>query len=222
MQSDWDWSEIEKVVYINLAQRKDREEALLNNLRAIQIPQDKIVRFNAIKEQQGALGCCKSHLAVLKFAQQFGWRNVLILEDDMLFDVTPENAKHVSEFLHKLQQYAWDVAMLSGLYSIINKIDLPLHKLTFAQCSNSYIVNQHYYATLIATFEENIREYQLAEKRIPLDEKWLPLQQRDNWMAIYPCAGIQADGYSDIKHCNVKLESTFRLSKSILAKYGSD
>ena len=218
----WDWSSIDKLVYINLEQRKDRAEMCLANLNAIQFPEDKIVRFKAIKEPKGALGCSKSHLAVLKSAQQFGWGNVLILEDDMLFDVTEENAKHVADFITKLKQYPWDVALFSGHYSIINIIDAPLYKLSFAQCTNSYLVNKHYFSKLIATITENVSELENRNNYIPLDEKWLPLQKCDNWMAIYPCAGIQAEGYSDIEHRHVKREPMFRFDKQELAKYGSD
>lgn len=218
----WDWSWIDKLVYINLDQGKDRAEMCLANLNAVQFPADKIVRFSAIKDPKGALGCSKSHLAVLRSAQKFGWCNVLILEDDMIFDANEDNAKHVADFMVELQQHPWDVALLSGYYSIINIIETPLYKLSFAQCSNSYLVNKHYYSTLIETITENVSELELGDIYIPLDEKWLPLQRRDNWMAIYPCAGIQAEGYSDIERRHVKRESIFRLDKDTLTKYGSD
>ena len=74
---------IEKVVYINLERRADRKVQVESEL-SIFLP-EKIVRFAAIEDNPGCIGCSKSHVAVLKMAIQHQWRNVLIVEDDLLF-----------------------------------------------------------------------------------------------------------------------------------------
>lgn len=46
-------------------------------------PMHKVIRFDAIKDVEGYIGCTKSHIAVLKMAIEHKWPNVLIVEDDM-------------------------------------------------------------------------------------------------------------------------------------------
>ena len=54
--------------YINLKHRKDRKEETVNELKSFGI--NNPIRFNAIKDENGAIGCSKSHLEVLKIARK--------------------------------------------------------------------------------------------------------------------------------------------------------
>ena len=76
---------VDKIVYINLAQRKDRDQHIRAQLKQVGIPDNKIVRFDAIKHDRGQIGCTLSHIAVLKMAIREGWSNMLVLEDDALW-----------------------------------------------------------------------------------------------------------------------------------------
>ncbi len=72
-----DWEFVDKIIYINLEERKEQIEEELNFL-----PKDKIIRFDGIKDKYGYKGCCESHIACLNLAINNNWKNVLILEDD--------------------------------------------------------------------------------------------------------------------------------------------
>ena len=71
-------------MYINLLNRTDRKEHVINELKKIGI-NDNVERFNAIKLENGALGCSMSHLKCLEIAKQNDWESVLIIEDDIKF-----------------------------------------------------------------------------------------------------------------------------------------
>ncbi len=76
---------ISKIVYINLDHRTDRNMEMLEQFEKLKIPKDKILRFSAIKHDNGSIGCTQSHIAVLEMAIREKWENVLILEDDFNF-----------------------------------------------------------------------------------------------------------------------------------------
>lgn len=59
------------MVYINLAHRTDRKAELEKEIEII--PTEKVLRFNAIADSNGAFGCTKSHNALLDLAIEHGW-----------------------------------------------------------------------------------------------------------------------------------------------------
>ena len=76
-------SDIQNVLYINLESRSDRKEHVENQLAIIGL--QNFNRFNAIKLENGALGCSMSHLKCLQTAKTNNWDHVLICEDDIQF-----------------------------------------------------------------------------------------------------------------------------------------
>jgi len=73
---------IDAILYINLEHRKDRNEHILNEIHKICTDNSKIHRIDAIKNDNGALGCGLSHIKALEYAVKNEWKTVLILEDD--------------------------------------------------------------------------------------------------------------------------------------------
>jgi glycosyl transferase family 25 len=76
------WEFIDKVIYINLDHREDRRKIMDTFFEKGNIPTEKIVRFSAIRAKKG-VGCLRSHAGALSMAKENGWKNVLILEDDL-------------------------------------------------------------------------------------------------------------------------------------------
>jgi hypothetical protein len=68
------WDFIEKLIYINLEERKDRRDTIEEVLKVI--PSKKIIRFNAIKEKNGHIGASKSHIECIKMAIKNNWHGV--------------------------------------------------------------------------------------------------------------------------------------------------
>ncbi|VDY33001.1 Glycosyltransferase family 25 (LPS biosynthesis protein) [Morganella morganii] len=76
---------IEKVIYINLESRPDRKDDILEALKNIEIPYQKIIRFDAVEKKPGFLGYALSHAAVMKMIAENDWGPVLVVEDDCNF-----------------------------------------------------------------------------------------------------------------------------------------
>ena len=75
---------IGKIYYINLDRRTDRREQMETELTRMGLTGE---RYSAIEANPSIIGCCQSHLNVLKKAKDEGLANVLILEDDFIFIV---------------------------------------------------------------------------------------------------------------------------------------
>ena len=191
------WEFIDKVIYINLDHREDRREIMSKFFEKGQIPLDKVVRFSAIKHKRGGLGCLQSHTEVLRIAKKEGWKNVLILEDDLEWTDEFEQGYKKLEELVKLPK--WDVIMIVGAYL---KYDFPR---IFKSCNaGGYLVNSEFYDTLLKNREDAIKHsiiglgFNFHNTRTNADVYWCKLMPISNWYGIYPCICRQVDGYSDI------------------------
>ncbi len=197
---------IEKIIYINLERRKDRREEIENEFRRMEIPEDKIVRFEAIPHSYGLVGCGQSHRRVLEIAKENGWKNILILEDDFDFVVSKEELiESFQYFFEKMENQTWDVLMISynlfhpEHYIIDFNNDEKIGKIGFAQTASGYLVNQHYYDTLINNISEG--NFLLEQTRYHWlyanDVYWKKTQEKDNWFYLKKRLGIQRKSFSD-------------------------
>jgi len=188
---------VDKVVYINLEERTDRKESITEQLKYF--PQDKVVRFNAIKEKPGYVGCSKSHIGALEMAINNNWKNVLIVEDDMIW----KDFNKGYSTLKTLASKPYDVIVLGAPSPDYDKTTL---KLNDGQTCTAYLVNNHYYETLLRNFKESL--FHLIEKDIyheyAIDQWWKKLQKKDNWYIVKPDLCIQKDDYSNIQNGNIK------------------
>jgi GR25 family glycosyltransferase involved in LPS biosynthesis len=194
---------VDAVVYINLERRKDRRAEIELEMARVKVPKAKIHRFPAIEHVSPMVGCNMSHLAVLKMAQERGWRNVAVFEDD--FDWVRNRGlvwKHMARFavLHGPARY--DVAMLtSGGIQFALPCDDIVTYANRAPNAAGYIVAAHYYATLIACWEDATEKLKRTG-RVDLyisDQAWQQLQQNTNgWLAFTPMLGYQRPSISDL------------------------
>jgi len=185
---------IEHVVYINLEHRKDRREHIEKLLAPFG---EKVHRLNAVYEpQRGHLGCSKSHAAAMELAIQSGWKNVLIVEDDAVWNKFETGTL----LLEKLASQEFDVIMLGGTAV---EYYPDTYKLIRCACSTAYLVNQHYYSTLLSAFNKSISMLETSyTPRIggALDSVWNYNQRNDNWYIVIPCLMTQLTGYSDTEY----------------------
>jgi len=184
---------IEKVIYINLDHRTDRRKEIEDVL--CEIPSEKIVRFNAIKHERGNIGCTMSHIAVLEMAIENNWKNYLVVEDDAVWS---SNFQKSYELLLQLVEKPHDVIQLGSTYT---QYDKETYKCTKAWTTTAYIVQSHYYSTLLENFKEGLQK--LIETGIgphyAIDVYMGQLQRKDSWYVVVPSLMIQRPGYSDIE-----------------------
>ncbi|MGE9551486.1 glycosyltransferase family 25 protein [Erwinia amylovora] len=222
MNTKLDLSIIEKVVYINLKKRSDRNESILNQLRAVDVSYDKIVRFEAIESSPGYIGCAKSHQAALTLAFNENWENVLIIEDDTAFNLDEESICRANNFLNMLKTTVWDVAMLAANYYKVDTFNYSnsFLKVNMAHCASAYIVNKKYYEILLDNFNASVKKLEEGQPPVScaIDAHWFSLMRRDKWFGIHPCLCFQSAGNSDIQNCYCNFEHLFHKPLETIAE----
>lgn len=214
VQNSSDLFFVEKILFINLNERKDRLKQIQEELAFI--PEDKIIRFEAIKNANGNLGCTKSHIACLNLAIKNNWKNVLILEDDAKWN-NYDKSSIVFENIYR-EHPDFDVITLGNVGASFDK---KTYKLYSGQTTTAYFVNGHYYETLRDKFMEGERELEKITKdttneqkvRIEnsnaVDQIWKQLQSKDNWYIVNPALMIQRPSNSSILGGFVDYKSYF-------------
>ena len=196
---------IEKVIYINLEKRTDRKESIEKEL-LLYFPPEKIIRFNAISENPGYIGCSKSHIGAIKLAIKNNWNNCLIVEDDMIWNDFDKGYS----ILTQLIKNKFDIILFGATYFSFNPKTL---RLNYGRSRTAYLISQHYYKVLLKNFEEGLNE--LITKKIYSsyggDVYWRKLQEKDNWFIVSPALSIQKNDYSDIQNRNVDYKSKFNI-----------
>lgn len=196
-------NDIKNIFYINLEHRKDRKEHIEAQLTSVGFK--NFERFNAIKHDNGAIGCSMSHLKCLKLAKERKYDHILICEDDTIFLNSDKFINNINSFFSK--KYKWDVLLLSGNNLPPYKyIDETCIKVGHCQCATCYIVKEEYYDILINNFETgliNFQKYPEKHHIYAVDMYWILLQKKHNWLLLTPLTVVQREDYSDIQKTNV-------------------
>lgn len=192
--------DIKHIFYINLEHRVDRRQHVEEELTKIGL-QD-YTRFNAIKMENGALGCSMSHLKCLQMAKENGWPHVLIVEDDILFLEKDVFINQINNFF-KNHVDDWDTLLISGNnIPPYERLDDTCVKVTTCQTTTGYLVKSYYYDKLIQNIKMGIvyltRRPQ-QDHLYAIDKFWFTLQRADNWLLLTPLTVVQREDYSDIQ-----------------------
>ena len=194
-------TDIKNIVYINLEHRTDRKAHIESQLKMMNF--NTFDRFNAIKLSNGRVGCSMSHLRCLQLAKDRNYDHLLICEDDTTFLNPTLFTTQLNSFFHTKRVAHWDVILFAGNnappYKIIDDTCIQVSR---CQTTTCYLVNGHYFDTLIENIKEGIK-YLLQEPNnhlhYAIDKYWLKLQQKHNWFLIIPPTSIQREDYSDIE-----------------------
>ena len=196
------FNDIKHAFYINLKTRPDRKQHMEQELLKVGL---SAVRFEAIVNQNGAIGCSLSHLKLLQNALNNNLEHILIMEDDILF-LEPELFKLQFNNFIKTHQNNWDVILFSGNnIPPYKKIDNTCIKVSRCQTTTGYLVNGHYIKTLAENVKMGVTN--LIHKpnehiKYAIDKFWFNLQIIGKWYLITPLTVIQKEGYSDIEKKN--------------------
>ncbi len=203
---------IDKIIYINLDHRTDRRKEIEEEFEKYNFPLDKIIRFSAYRDQNGALGCTRSHYNVIKFAREQNYKNVLILEDDFQMVVSKEELDKSLNYFFNLQfEKPWDVLMLAynigEPHSVVEnyKDDKVIGRVRFAQSASAYLVNGSYLETLEKHMGEGLHLFEQtgAFYIFMNDVYWQHLQRRDEWFYFLNRISIQRESFSDLNNQKV-------------------
>jgi len=191
-------SDIKHAFYINLDSRPDRKQHLEKQMNIIGINAE---RFKAIKLPNGAVGCSMSHLKLLETAKANNWPHILIVEDDILFTNPPLFIQQLNTFLANHKDF--DVVLISGNnVPPFKEIDSTCVQVSQCQTTTGYLVQNHYYDTLIHNYREGIHKLVKEphnHKIYAIDKYWFTLQKVDKWYLIIPLTVTQREDYSDIE-----------------------
>ena len=199
---------IDKFVYINLDKREDRKTEILRELELLTIPAEKIQRVAGVYiPKNGHKGCIQSHILAIKLAQMNNWSNVAIFEDDAQMVATPtKTITAINDAIAELPS-DWDVLMLATANKKETNLSEKKHinKLNASTTSSAYIANSKYYDKLIKLFEySNVMMVpdkwgkDNGHEPYALDQKWMELQDQDNWFCAKKDLFKQRDSKSTI------------------------
>ena len=192
---------IDNVYYINLSSRTDRNEHIKSQLKNLGWEGQRV---EAVEMKDGRIGCTLSHIKCLTMAIEKNLDYVIILEDDIYFlypSVFLENFHHTLNTLS-----TWDVILISG-NNINNytRISDACVKIQNTQTTTGYMVNKHYFSTLLQNMKEglnNLLQNTTKAGLYAIDRFWFRLQVIDNWYLITPLTVTQLEGYSNIEKRN--------------------
>ena len=191
-------SDIKHAFYINLDSRPDRKQHVERQLGIIGI---NAQRFKAIKLPNGALGCSMSHLKLIETAKANNWPHILVVEDDILFTNPSLFIQQCNKFLSTHKEF--DVALISGNnVPPYREIDATCVQVTKCQTTTGYLVQNHYFDTLIQNYKmgiQNLMREPENHRIYAIDKFWFNLQAIHKWYLIIPLTVAQREDYSDIE-----------------------
>lgn len=222
---------IDKVFIINLEHRKDRRDQIIKELKRVGIENYEF--FKAIKPTEemihiwhpqflnpipkwyealgndhtkyriGSLGCMLSHLEIIKKCIENNYENVLILEDDTMFEIKDGMTfKLLMDTLgNQIDNLEFGLLYLAGNHNraIIEKKTKNINKVVGTLTTGAYIVNRRVMSYIV--------------QRLPHFPREVDVFYANHIQKEYPCYCIvphltrQQEGYSDIvqQHVSYKL-----------------
>ena len=197
----------DKIYCINLDNRKDRwgeanAEFQKHGLEVERFSavngedaKDKPVYHPALAKRPGLVGCNLSHGKILRKAKEENFKNVLVLEDDIIFD---DNLNE--RFFRLISQLPedWEMFYLSGnnigknknVNNTLQYIDKNIARTTHTLATHAYAAKAHLFDKLI----EGVEKLDL-----PLDMFYCrKIQKNHKCYIARPHLGWQRAGHSDI------------------------
>jgi GR25 family glycosyltransferase involved in LPS biosynthesis len=189
---------INKFFYINLSERTDRKELIEKELEKLEIPQEKIFRFDAIKDSVGAIGCAKSHFTLIKNFLESDDESWSIIEDDMTFLTNKEIIDiYVKEYLDDNNAH-----FFNGSVTYLQKIDYSenLNKIMFGYTTGWYIIKKTYAHIIFDSLKESVIGLLQGKNHgiYACDVVWKKYYNTHNFVTSKKLLAMQRPDFSDI------------------------
>ena len=210
---------LDNILCINLDSREDRWSECLKEFKNLNI-EHLVQRYPAIRSEAGNIGCTMSHLNCIKIAKEKKYKNVLILEDDVVFNTDIFHDVLIKTFNQlDSNNLKYDMLYLgANLRGHDNKlIDKNLAKIVSAKTTHAYIINSSIYDYIIDAYSkiDLNDEYSWSQQnpnRMNIDVWYINnIQKLGNTYGTYPAIADQRPSYSDLlkQHCDYKLSENY-------------
>jgi FkbM family methyltransferase len=182
----------EEVVVICLEERPERTKYVSEHLTAHGITHS--ILLNKINTEDTKVGCFRSHINAIRYAQNKNLSSVLILEDDVL----------IRENIHELATIPfpeddWDILYLGGILTKYDGIDAS-HKWVKGTiwCNHAYLVKRDMYQCILDFVDSCPNLIELERKNIDFMYSEYIQPKYKCWLANEQYI-IQKEGYSEIE-----------------------
>jgi GR25 family glycosyltransferase involved in LPS biosynthesis len=182
---------------INLAARTDRLTAFAQEMEKLGI--EDAQRFDAVSDENAALGCSLSHVGCIQQMVECGWQSVMVCEDDVGFRVSRRELDVlVDQFLDDADA---DVACLAYFVRRSRPHNALYLRGTVIQTAACYLVKRRVAEELIDIWLAGIEQLRRggSRNRYILDKAWVPLQSKRVFLVPVVRAAGQRESYSDLQ-----------------------
>ncbi len=179
------WDFFDRVYCISLKAREDRRQAATAEFAKVGLGEK--VEFVLVQPHPSNIeqGMYESHMTCLRKGLEAGAQNIVVFEDDVIFDRF--DAQHFHQCVQFLRAHPnWKVLLLGALIRSSKKTDNPfIQKVRYQSLAHAYALNRAYAETLAYRPWEGI----------VIDTIFRPLD--DDIYAVYPMFAFQNDFSSD-------------------------
>lgn len=203
------WDHIEQIYILNLRERRDRYLEVMVELTRLQAPLNIVYHYMAEKDEvvpenktlNQYLGATKNHIDVVKHFIENGYKNCLILEDDVTF--TSNIKAHQADLRTFFKRdYEYDVCLLtSSMYHNIKPYD-DLLLLSMQECttSSAYLLNKDTCQKVLDCFITgyNVMLQTGDYNTYVIDRFWSRIQKDKKFFLFNRKFGYQRPNYSSI------------------------
>jgi glycosyl transferase, family 25 len=144
---------------INLKYRTDRLAQITNEMKWL-CDNPNFERFEGVeypnelnRNKAGMMGCGNSHLEIIKIAKERNYENVIIMEDDCIFQGKEKTMEYVQSCFDDVPE---DYDMLfGGIYQGSNPIDSKKHwwKIKNFSSTHFYVIKNTAYDTVLKDYD---------------------------------------------------------------------
>jgi len=188
MANNWDY--FDKVYCISLDTRKDRQKEANSQFEKVGLSgkvEFIIVKKHPLNSEQGIY---ESHISCIKKGIMAGAKNILIFEDDIIFDgFAPCLLQNCTDFLSTEKN--WNILFFGCLVKGIEKKSYPsILKIQYRCSAHAYLLNRN--------FAENIVKKEW--NNIAFDDM-LASYHQDGFYTVYPSFAFQSSSSTDNDRC---------------------
>jgi hypothetical protein len=188
---------VPSVTVINLKARTERFSSFMDQMNRLGI--ENVTRFEGIADRIGAIGCTRSHAAVVRDMIAAGWPCMMICEDDLRFRVSRDKLDALVEAF--LNDESAEVACLEFNAQKTRRHSSLFLRATESQNAGCYLIKAPIAPALLEAFEEGIAAMSNGGDTLlyNIDIVWKPLQRSRVFLVPIERVAYQEPGYSDIE-----------------------